>query len=212
MRARGERLLDTRRRIVEAAVELHRTVGPARTEISAVADLAGVERVTVYRHFPEPTSLLAACSQHYRAVNPPPDVAALRRIADPRRRLGAGLDAAYAYYERNEAMMANVLRDAAVMPVGEGFVSFQEALAGALSAGWGLTGRRRTLARAAVRLAVDFAAWRLLARERGLRGEEIVALMAGLVRDATVGARQGGSARGEAWTGSRRRTTGSAAS
>jgi AcrR family transcriptional regulator len=193
LKARAERQQETRRRIVEAAVELHRTVGPARTEISAVAELAGVERVTVYRHFPDLEQLLSACSLHYRAANPPPDVAALRRIRDPRARLGAGLDAAYAYYERNREMMANVLRDAAVMPVGGGFLAFQTALAETLGAGWKLRGRARQRLRAALRLAADFDAWHVLAVEQGLPRAETIAVMAGLVESAATPGRASGA-------------------
>jgi AcrR family transcriptional regulator len=172
----------TRRRIVEAAVALHRTVGPARTEISAVAALAGVERVTVYRHFPEPKALLSACSEHYRELNPPPDPGSFRRIRDPRERAAAGLDAAFAYYEANEQMMANVLRDAAMMPVGAGFLAFQQTMAETLSAGWAARGRRRTLLRAALRLAVDFHAWQRLARgAQGLRRSDAVEVMLGML-------------------------------
>jgi len=165
---RAERQQATRRRIVEATVELHRRVGPARTEVSAIAELAGVERVTVYRHFPEQQQLLAACSEHYRALNPPPDLAALRRVRDPRERLRVGLEAAYAYYEANEAMMANVLRDAALMSVGGGFLRFQVELSRHLAAGWGLRGGPRARLVAAIGLAVDFGTWRRLRRGEGL--------------------------------------------
>ena len=45
MTRRAKRQEETRRRIVEAAVELHQTVGMARTTISAIAEKAGVERL-----------------------------------------------------------------------------------------------------------------------------------------------------------------------
>lgn len=181
LRARAERQQDTRRRIVEAAVELHRTVGPARTEVSAVAEMAGVERVTVYRHFPRQEELLTACSEHFRALRPPPDPARFRSLRDPRRRAAAALDAAFAYYEANEPMMANVLRDAAVLPVGGGFLAFQSALAETLQPGWNVRGRRRERLHAALRLAVDFHAWQRLARDQDLRREDCVAVMLALL-------------------------------
>ena len=174
LRARAATQRETRRRIVEAAVALHREVGPARTEVQAIAALAGVQRVTVYRHFPEPEALLAACSQHFRALHPPPDVEAFRRIQDPRRRAAVALEAAFAYYEEHEQMMANVLRDSAVLPVGGGFLAFETALAECLAAGWGSRGRRRSLLRAAVRLGVAFHTWRCLAREGGLPRRDAV--------------------------------------
>lgn len=179
--ARAQRQEETRRRIVAATVELHRSVGPARTEISAVAERAGVERVTVYRHFPRLESLLAACSEHFRSTHPLPDPAEYRRIADPRARLAAALQATYAYYGRNRQMLANVLRDAAVMPVGGGFLDFQERMAEALAAGWNLRGRRRSTLLAALRLAVDFHTWESLVQRSHLAGGDAVALMAAAV-------------------------------
>jgi len=185
LRARAERRQDTRRRIVEAAVELHRTVGPARTEVSAIAELAGVERVTVYRHFPRQAELLAACSQHFRALHPPPEPAQFRSIRDARQRAAVALDAAFAYYEANQAMMANVLRDAAVMPVGQGFEMFQSSLAQTLEPGWSVRGRRADRLHAALRLAVDFHAWQRLARE--LSRDGCVAVMLAMLEGVASG-------------------------
>jgi AcrR family transcriptional regulator len=51
-RLRAEQEEETRERITKAAVKLHGTIGPARTTISGVAEEAGVQRATVYRHFP----------------------------------------------------------------------------------------------------------------------------------------------------------------
>jgi AcrR family transcriptional regulator len=80
---RADSQAQTRRRITEAAVELHATVGPARTTISAIAERAGVQRLTVYRHFPTEQELFAACSAHWLAGSPPPDPAPWREIEDP---------------------------------------------------------------------------------------------------------------------------------
>ena len=66
---RAELEQQTRERIVEAAVDLHGSVGPARTTVSGVAERAGVQRATVYRHFPDDESLFAACSAHWRERN-----------------------------------------------------------------------------------------------------------------------------------------------
>src|SRR5918996_4055938 len=82
-RRRAELEDQTRLRITEAAVELHGRVGPARTTISAVADRAGVQRATVYRHFPDEDALFAACSGHWAAMNPSPDPSAWQAIRDP---------------------------------------------------------------------------------------------------------------------------------
>ena len=106
----------TRRRIVEATVELHREVGPARTTIAEIARRAGVGRVTVYNHFPDEAALLGACSAQFVTDNPPPDPGAWAAIEDPARRLREALPELYGYYRANEAMLANVTRDAALVP------------------------------------------------------------------------------------------------
>ena len=111
-RRRAETEQETRQRITEAAMALHGSVGPARTTISAIAEKAGVQRATVYRHFPDEETLFAACSGHFRALNPPPDPAALVETADPATRLRRALTDTYAYSRRTEGMVETVLRDA----------------------------------------------------------------------------------------------------
>ena len=51
MQRRAAQVDETRLKITEAAVRLHTTVGPSQTSIAAVAEEAGVTRLTVYRHF-----------------------------------------------------------------------------------------------------------------------------------------------------------------
>ena len=144
----------TRLRITEAAVELHGTIGPARTTVSAVAERAGVQRHTVYRHFPTDADLFGACSAHYATAHPLPDPEPWRAIGDPRRRLACALDDLYAYYERTESMWSNVLRDlelvdairAAIVPL----QSYLAETATILAAGWGARGRRRRVLDAAL--------------------------------------------------------------
>jgi len=85
LKKRADEMAETRRRITVAAVELHGTVGPARTTLSAVAERAGVQRHTLYRHFPDEAALFGACSAHFLAANPLPDLESWRAIGDPRR-------------------------------------------------------------------------------------------------------------------------------
>src|SRR5918994_1280739 len=112
LKKRAEEMAETHLRITEAAIELHGTVGPSRTTMTAVAERAGVERRTLYRHFPTEADLFEACSSHYFAANPWPDLGDWRAIRDPQERLERALDELYAYYERTEPMLSNVLRDA----------------------------------------------------------------------------------------------------
>jgi AcrR family transcriptional regulator len=176
---------ETRRRITAATVELHREVGPARTTISAIAERAGVQRLTVYRHFPDERTLLRACSAHWRAGHPAPDPTGWPAIADPEERLRAAVAAFYAYYRGDEAMMAKVRRDAEVMPALAETIAdvsaYMEMVVEILMAGWGARGRRRELLAAAIAHALEFETWRSLERRRGLpagRAEELAVTMA----------------------------------
>jgi AcrR family transcriptional regulator len=116
LKKRAERLDETRRRILEATIELHRTVGPAATQISEIARRAGVQRVTVYNHFPDEAALVSACSAHWRGLHPAPDPAAWAAVPDPPERLRLGLQELYAWYRETEDMTARVLRDAELVP------------------------------------------------------------------------------------------------
>jgi len=186
LKARAKRQEETRRHIVEAAIELHQSVGPARTAISAVADRAGVQRHTLYRYFPDELSLLKACSEHYRVLNPLPDPRRWLGISDPPKRLRTALADVYAYYRRNEAMMANVLRDADVMgpPVGVGFLRHRNEMLAVLAQGWGMWAETQRLLQALLGLAVDFQTWRSLVRQGGLDDAEVIDVMVGLTEQA----------------------------
>jgi AcrR family transcriptional regulator len=168
LKKRAERLAETRRRITEATVELHRTVGPSATHINEVARRAGVQRMTVYNHFPDETSLFAACSAHWRALHPPPDLAAWRAVEDPGARLRLGLGELYGWYRETEPMTANVLRDAQVLPalraiVEGGLLRYLDEARKVLTEPLDARGRRRQRVDAAARAAVDLHTWRALA-------------------------------------------------
>jgi AcrR family transcriptional regulator len=190
LKRRAEEMAATRRRIAEAAVDLHGTVGPARTTLSAVAERAGVQRHTVYRHFPTEADLFAACSGHFFAANPWPDSAPWRAIGDPRQRLRRALDELYAYYERTEPMLSNVLRDVelidALRPTLVPLEDFLAEAAEILAAGWLARGSRRRRLAAALRLAVDFHAWRTLAADKRISRTEAVELASALVEAAAA--------------------------
>jgi AcrR family transcriptional regulator len=185
LKKRAERQAETRRRIVEATAGLHQTVGPAKTTISEVAERAGVQRLTVYNHFPEEGELFAACSAHFRAQNPTPDPAAWAEIDDPDERLRTALSDMYAYYERTEAMTGNVFRDAETMPalrelVEGGWGPFMDYAVGLLSEGR----PRRKAVHAAIALALEFSTWRSLVRRSGLGAGQAAEVMVRAVREA----------------------------
>jgi AcrR family transcriptional regulator len=177
LKRRAESQAETRQRIVDAAVELHATVGPAATTVSMIAEKAGVQRHTLYAHFPDERSVLMACSGHSLEQDPLPDAAAWRAIDDGAERLRAGLSEIYGWYERNESLLACVLRDVEhYAPVQEimalryapGIAEWHEVLGAELKA------KQRPL----VALALSFHTWRTLAREAGLKRADAVAAMA----------------------------------
>jgi AcrR family transcriptional regulator len=188
---RAELEEQTRLRITESAVELHSTLGPSRTSISAVAERAGVRRSTLYRHFPDEEALFTACSSHWRAANPLPDLASWAAIKDPDERLRQALEELYARYRRTERMMSNLLRDEETMPIVKlRFSRFREYIAAAhetLMAGRPERGRKRRAVLAATGHALAFATWRSLAREQELDDSQAAGLMCRLV-DAAGGA------------------------
>jgi AcrR family transcriptional regulator len=194
LKQRAQEMAETRRRITEAAVELHGTVGPARTTMSAVAERAGVQRHTLYRHFPNESKLFGACSAHFFAANPLPDPTAWRAIGDPRQRLARALDDLYAYYERTEPMFSKVLRDVELVEaVGPSLAPMQDYLAEAievLAVGWQARGRRRRVLAAALRHALNFHVWRSLATDATVSRAEAVELVGALVDAAAAAAPQ----------------------
>jgi AcrR family transcriptional regulator len=169
-------MADTRRRITRATVELHQTLGPARTSVSEIARRAGVDRVTVYRHFPDDAAL--------------PDIARWSKLADPRRRLRRALRDLYSYYEQTEPMLANVIRDAGHIPalraVGaprrQWLAQAEEQLA------QGCQGNARQT-RHAIAIALDFHTWQTLTHQRGLSRNQGIQLMLAMVEGAGCNSR-----------------------
>jgi AcrR family transcriptional regulator len=189
MKKRAERQRETRRRIVEATIELHRTRGPANTTISEIAQRAGVNRLTVYNHFPDITDLLRACSRSWTERHPAPDPTPWAQIRDPEERLRTALTELYGFYSRTEPMRANVLRDAETMPelaaLLEGsVVPYLETVRDLLAEGWEVRSERSRRLLATVKLAIDFHTWRSLERGSGLSREEAIETMLEAVRSS----------------------------
>jgi AcrR family transcriptional regulator len=181
LKQRAERQQQTRQRIVEAAVELHTTLGPAQTTVQAIAERAGVTRPTVYAHFPDARSLLQACSGHVRETVPPPNPSAWRSISDPRDRLETALRDLYGYYQRLEPLLDNVQRDATVMPLVAEMnayrVRYLDEIRDLLLEGWPARGRARARLRRAIGHALEFRTWQSLVRGQGCRPDEAAQLM-----------------------------------
>lgn len=183
-RKRAEQEAETRQRIVEATVGLHTSVGPARTTVSAIAAKAGVQRHTVYAHFPEEATLFAACTAHWAAQHPFPGDECWLGVDDPVERLDRALREVWGWYEEVEHDLDLFLRDAEVVPaVGADVARYAEhlaALADRLASGVG----RSTAVRAAVGHALAFETWRSLVRREGLAPSRAVRLMLALVASA----------------------------
>ena len=184
LKRRAEQQAQTRQRIVEAAVALHSSVGPAQTTVSMIAERAGVQRHTFYAHFPDERSLFRACSGQVAERDPLPDAGPWQAIEDHRERLQVGLRAIYGWYERNAELLACVLRDAqihaltretATAQFGPYLASYRAVLGARLGA------KQRVM----LELALSYFTWRTLVRETGLTPDEA----AGTMIEAIAGAR-----------------------
>ena len=189
MTRRAEAEQRTRLRITQSAVELHGTLGPARTSVSAVARHAGVRRSTIYRHFPDEHSLFSACTSYWTAANPFPDVNRWKAIDDSAVRLMSAFRELYAHYRRTERMMSNILRDEATMPIVKrmlkGYRDYLSTARDALMIGRGVRQPARQQVFAAIGHALTFGTWRSLAREQGLTDSHAAGLMCRLVAAAS---------------------------
>lgn len=165
LKRRAEHQAATRQRIVEAAAELHTTVGPARTTISAIAARAGVQRQTVYGHFPDEATLFGACSRHWAGAHPFPDPAPWFLEVDPERRLRRALGDVYSWYGRVEPALSVLARDRELVQATAELMRARDQelsrLADALARGL----PRRRAVRASVGHALGFETWRSLHRE-----------------------------------------------
>ena len=185
---RAEAEAQTRLRITESAVELHGTLGPAQTTMSAVAEHAGVRRSTLYRHFADERALFGACSTHWAEANPPPDISRWAGVEDPDERLALALGEMYGYYRRAGAMIDKLLRDEKAVPVvAEKFAAYHQFLALAadiLFRGRGLRGNAAKRTRAAIGHALAFRTWQDLTEAQGLDEDQAVDVMSRLVAAA----------------------------
>jgi AcrR family transcriptional regulator len=187
LKRRAERQEETRQRILDATVALHERVGVPGTTISAVAEQAGVERLTVYRHFPDETALLTAATASYLEAHPPPDPEPWRDIADPEARLRIGLTAAYAYHRQTESLIGRLIQGLPYKPVIcdalEGYSAYWVWVQQILSEGWDAPDP--ALIAAAIGHTLSFKTWHSFVRDLGVDQAQAIELMVGMVRNGS---------------------------
>ncbi|HEU4701748.1 MAG TPA: TetR family transcriptional regulator [Conexibacter sp.] len=185
LKARAEAQQATRARIAAAAAALHEEVGVGKTTVADIARRAGVQRLTVYNHFPDLQTLLPACSAHWLGEHPLPDLEPALALADPVQRLRAALTALYGWYRENAPMQRRVHGERATVPeldvwMAQSSDALMAGLAATLSAGFD-----RPDARPLTAVALDFWTWQRLNRE-GLGDAAAAELMAGVVSGVGV--------------------------
>jgi AcrR family transcriptional regulator len=188
MSARLEAVDETRLRITEATVRLHERVGPAATTVSAVAEEAGVTRLTVYRHFPDDEALVGACSAHWAAGHPAPGVEGWEEVDDPVARVERALRETYDWWVGAAPMMSKIMRDLDTMPpfVADRLASDEATRVAALAGPFKARGAASRRVRAALAHALRLSTWQSLCADGGLTRDEAVRLMTATVRAATA--------------------------
>ena len=185
---RAEQQEQTRARIVNATVALHEELGPANTSIKAIAERAGVQRLTVYRHFPDEECLFLACSTHWLTLNPPPDVAEWEKIKQADVRSFEVLLAFYQYYRNTRKLWKKVYRDIEQVPavrnVMVDFEAYLDTVRDGLLAPWKLKGNSKRQLSITLRHALRFSTWQSLEREN-LKDKQIADLVMGWIRAVT---------------------------
>lgn len=167
---RAEQVRETRRKIVQATMELHETLGPANTSIKAVADRAGVQRLTVYRHFPDETSLFQACTSHWLELNPPPDMATWAQTEPAEARSKEAFLSFYRYYRGTRDMWEVTYRDVgrveALQGPLSGFEAYLDNVRDDLLQAWRPPRSAKEQVSAVLRHALRFSTWQSLNLEK----------------------------------------------
>jgi AcrR family transcriptional regulator len=183
LKARAASERETRARIVQATMELHEEVGPAKTTVAEIARRAGVTRLTVYNHFSDDGALFIACQAHWLELHPLPDFSSALALPVPKERIRTALHGCYAWYRKTAPMAEKIQRDRGFIPALNALLDRTtdarlSQLSDALTAGFGRGGRGaiRTL----IRLALDFWVWRRLSAE-GLSDKAAADLMVNAV-------------------------------
>jgi AcrR family transcriptional regulator len=183
MRKRAEQIDQTRQRIIDAAVRLHGTVGPAETTIAGIAREAGTTRLTVYRHFADEDAIFAACSAHWMSGQVPPKPDEWAEIADPITRVRAGLTDLYRFYREGGSMLTRIYQDLATVPTGHRQAMLERARhhRDVLLDPFRAAAKDRRRLGAVIAHAVAFGTWRSLCIDNQLSDREAVEAMTALV-------------------------------
>lgn len=181
LKTRADSQRRTRERIIQATMELHKEVGPAKTTVAEIARRANVQRLTVYNHFPDVSELFGACQARWMGLHPLPDMSVALADPDPTERVRRTLRAFYGWYRETASMAEKIQRDRGTVPALDALmkqtadarlVQLTEALVGGFASQADGAQRQRVL----IRLALDFWTWRNLKRE-GLDDDAAADLM-----------------------------------
>jgi AcrR family transcriptional regulator len=177
---RAEKSQNTRQQILEATMALHEDPGPAQTSIKAVAERAGVQRLTVYRHFPDETSLFEACTSHWIELNPLPVISELSSIQNPLERASQALLRFYAYYRKTSKMWSAAYRDVGKVEALKGpmkkIESYLDSVRDDLLDQWKTDKKARQQISITLRHCLRFSTWQSLEKEQ-LSDEKMVDLV-----------------------------------
>ena len=185
MSKRTEKISGTHQRIVDAAVTLHGSIGPARTTIAGIAEKAGVTRLTVYRHFPDEEALFSACSTHWLSEQQLPDPEEWSRHTDPLERLTVGLSDLYRFYRGGEAMLTRIYADWNALPqTRRGALEYTNAHFRNVLLEPFPEQTRNSRFTATLSHAVSFWTWRSLCHDNGLSDDDAVDVMSTLITTA----------------------------
>lgn len=189
LRKRAESQDETRQRIVEATMQLHEEVGPRNTTIKAIAERAGVQRLTVYRHFPTDVDAFMACTSHWIALNPPPDPAPWEAIIDPMMRSVVALSELFGYFSKTQGMWRVSYRDVGEVPALQQpmaqFAAYLDAVAKLLVAAFPESKRNRVSA--TLHHAATFQSWQSLDAQGltdPMKAATVAAWLRGLIESA----------------------------
>jgi AcrR family transcriptional regulator len=191
MAKRAELVDETRQRITAATARLHTSIGPANTSVAAIAEEAGVTRLTVYRHFAELDVLFEACRAHWRSENPPPDVGAWSAIPNLEERARTALTRLYGWYREHAEELFPIYRDISTMPASsQATMRDENRRLGDLLVGDAAGDDDGRLVRAAARHVLDYRTWRSFTIGHGLGDADAVEVAVRLLAALVPPARQ----------------------